>query len=149
MDLSCTIIPAYFLNHFLTRLPIIGEIIFGGKNDGLFATNLQLRGPLTEPKISGNPIRTFMPGILKKFIHEEEKLSFQRKIKALEKQKSAQISKSDNAPNVSLIKREPEPSQNATSSTGKTENKLLGVGKLPKEVVSKAPCTGSQPVKRQ
>ncbi len=67
IDVKGTIVPAYFFNTALTRIPIIGTLLSGGeKHGGVFAANYTMTGNLKEPDISTNPLSVLAPGFLRK-----------------------------------------------------------------------------------
>ncbi len=65
LDLQGTIVPAYAVNSLLGRLPVVGDILVGGKGGGIFAANYKIEGPLEDPKVSINPLSTLAPGFLR------------------------------------------------------------------------------------
>ena len=63
------IIPAYSLNKLLgiSNIPLVGEIITGGKDEGLISVNYNLEGSLNKKaKIKINPFSTLTPSFLRK-----------------------------------------------------------------------------------
>jgi len=68
MNLNGTVVPAYTLNTIISRIPIIGTILMGGKGEGLFAVNYRISGTRDDPKVEFNPISAITPGILRKLI---------------------------------------------------------------------------------
>lgn len=72
IDVAGNVIPAYFLNRLITSIPILGRLIAGSKDDGLFATRFYVKGPLKDPKVSANPLQIITPGFLKEQFQEEE-----------------------------------------------------------------------------
>lgn len=67
-DLSGTIVPAYTINRVLGNIPILGRILTGGENEGVFAANYVVRGPLEDPQVSVNPLSALAPGFLRNLI---------------------------------------------------------------------------------
>ena len=65
-DLKGTVIPAYTLNSVFGKLPILGQVLTGGKNEGVFAMNYTLSGPSENPKIGVNPLSALTPGFLRR-----------------------------------------------------------------------------------
>lgn len=65
MDIGGTIIPAYALNAALGEVPIVGEILMGGKGQGLFGLNYALKGTMREPRFLVNPVSAIAPGFLR------------------------------------------------------------------------------------
>ncbi len=68
MNLNGTVVPAYTLNTIISRIPIIGTILMGGKGEGLFAVNYRISGTRDDPKVEFNPMSAITPGILRKLI---------------------------------------------------------------------------------
>lgn len=60
------LIPAYFLNRFLTNIPLVGPVVFGGKDDGLLATRFYVEGPFSDLKVKANPFQMLTPGLFKR-----------------------------------------------------------------------------------
>lgn len=67
LDLSGTFVPAYGLNNALNRVPVLGTILGGGQNEGIFAVNFRITGRLSQPTLSINPLSAVAPGVLRKF----------------------------------------------------------------------------------
>jgi hypothetical protein len=66
MDIGGTIIPAYELNAALGEVPLLGQILVGGKGQGLFGLNYALKGTMKEPKFLVNPVSAIAPGIFRR-----------------------------------------------------------------------------------
>lgn len=66
LDLSGTLVPAYTLNTVLGNIPVIGNLLMGGEGEGIFGANFRVAGPVSDPKISVNPLSALAPGILRK-----------------------------------------------------------------------------------
>lgn len=64
-DLDTTIIPAYALNSFLGRIPLIGHLFTAEKGGGLFAMRAHVYGKIDAPEVSVNPLSVFLPGFLR------------------------------------------------------------------------------------
>lgn len=67
LDLDGSLAPAYVLNSILGKIPLIGELLAGGKGEGLFAVNYAVDGNADDPKIMANPLSVFTPGFTRKF----------------------------------------------------------------------------------
>jgi len=68
MNLNGTVVPAYTLNTIISRIPIIGTILMGGKGEGLFALNYRIEGTREEPDVTFNAASALTPGILRKLV---------------------------------------------------------------------------------
>lgn len=65
-DISGTFVPAYTLNNAFSQVPIIGLILGGGRNEGLFALDFRISGQASAPTVTVNPLSAVAPGILRK-----------------------------------------------------------------------------------
>ncbi len=65
LDIGGTIIPAYALNAALGEVPVLGEILVGGKGQGLFGLNYALKGTMSAPQFLVNPVSAIAPGFLR------------------------------------------------------------------------------------
>lgn len=66
LELSGTLVPAYSLNSVLGNLPVLGPILLGGEGEGIFGANFKIAGPVSDPKITVNPLSALAPGVLRK-----------------------------------------------------------------------------------
>ncbi len=62
VDLRGTVVPAYFFNSLPGRMPLLGRLFSPEKGSGVFAANYALKGRLTEPSLSVNPLSALTPG---------------------------------------------------------------------------------------
>lgn len=67
MDITGTVIPAYGINAAVSDIPLLGEILTGGKGQGIFGLTYALGGTVNKPKFQVNPVSAIAPGILRKF----------------------------------------------------------------------------------
>lgn len=65
MNVHGTIVPSYTLNSVFGKIPLIGEVLAGGKDQGLFAARYTLKGTYEQPEISLNPLSILTPGFLR------------------------------------------------------------------------------------
>lgn len=70
IDVTGTIIPVSGLNTMLSAIPLVGDILTGGKDGGLIAATYTIKGPAQDPKVSVNPLSVLAPGILRKILFE-------------------------------------------------------------------------------
>jgi hypothetical protein len=68
IDIRGTYIPAYGLNNFLARVPVLGYIFGGNPNEGVVGVNFSIAGPASRPVLNVNPMSAVMPGFLRKII---------------------------------------------------------------------------------
>ena len=66
VDLNGAFVPAYQLNSLVTGIPIVGVLLGGGKNEGIFAVNYRVTGPASAPTLTVNPLSGVTPGIFRK-----------------------------------------------------------------------------------
>lgn len=65
VEIDGTVVPNYTLNSVLGRVPLVGDILVGEKEGGVFAVAYTAEGPLRDPKISMHPMSALTPGILR------------------------------------------------------------------------------------
>lgn len=72
LKLHGTVIPAYFLNTLIAKIPLLGEVITGGKDEGLFGVTYTITGVYEKPDIQVNPLSAFAPGLIRKIFSSDE-----------------------------------------------------------------------------
>jgi len=65
MDVKGSVVPAYVINSILGNIPIIGDLLNGGKGQGLFAVDYKIQGPFEEPEVDANPLSALAPGFIR------------------------------------------------------------------------------------
>ena len=65
LDMQGTIVPAYFFNSLLGKIPLVGKLFSPERGGGLFAASYTLRGSLDNPDVSVNPLTALTPGFLR------------------------------------------------------------------------------------
>jgi len=63
--LQGTVVPFSVMNDVLNQIPLIGDLITGGENQGVLAVSYKIDGPLASPTVSVNPISLLTPGFLR------------------------------------------------------------------------------------
>lgn len=63
--LSGVVVPAFALNNLLSNVPLLGPLLTGGKDGGLFAISYQLHGPFDDLKTDVNMMSAVTPGALR------------------------------------------------------------------------------------
>jgi len=58
-------VPAYLFNNFIGNIPLIGNLLLGGKGEGLFAVTYRASGALDQPDLAVNPLSMLAPGFLR------------------------------------------------------------------------------------
>ncbi|KQQ07150.1 YhdP family protein [Methylorubrum extorquens] len=61
-----TFVPLYGLNNVVAQVPLFGPLLAGGSNEGLFAVNFNVSGPIAKPTVNVNPLSAVAPGFLRK-----------------------------------------------------------------------------------
>ena len=59
------VVPGFALNNLLSNVPLLGPLLTGGKDAGLFAVAYQLYGPLDDLRSSVNMMSALTPGALR------------------------------------------------------------------------------------
>ena len=65
INVKGTIVPAYFFNTLLGRLPIVGRLFSPEPGGGLFAASYTVTGTTKDPDVSVNPLTALTPGFLR------------------------------------------------------------------------------------
>jgi hypothetical protein len=78
IDLVGVISPAYALTGLVDSIPLIGDILTGGKGEGIFAMTFKVTGSLDDPNISVNPLSLLAPGFLRNVFSGRTKLPNER-----------------------------------------------------------------------
>jgi uncharacterized protein YhdP len=68
IDVAGTFIPAYSVNNLLGQIPLVGVLLGGGRNEGVFAISYRAEGALNDPKLTVSPLSAIAPGILRKIL---------------------------------------------------------------------------------
>jgi hypothetical protein len=63
------VVPAFALNNLLSNVPLLGPLLTGGKDAGLFAISYQLHGPLDDLKTDINMMSAVTPGALRELFN--------------------------------------------------------------------------------
>ena len=66
IDVTGTLVPVYGLNSFLGAVPILGDILVSKKGEGIFGLTYAMKGNLSEPNVSVNPLSVLTPGIFRR-----------------------------------------------------------------------------------
>ena len=59
------VVPAFALNNLLSNVPLLGPLLIGGKDSGLFAISYKLEGPFGDLKSDINMMSAITPGALR------------------------------------------------------------------------------------
>jgi hypothetical protein len=52
----------------LTKIPLVGVLLSGGQNDGVFGVSYRVHGPMSGPTLTVNPLSAIAPGILRRIL---------------------------------------------------------------------------------
>lgn len=66
IDLTGVVVPAYSINDFLNKIPLLGTILTGGPGEGLIAVSYSVKGAVEDPQVAVNPLTALTPGFLRK-----------------------------------------------------------------------------------
>lgn len=66
VDMKGTVIPAHTLNTVFGKIPLLGNLLLGGKNEGIIAISYYASGSSDDPKILVNPLSALTPGFLRR-----------------------------------------------------------------------------------
>ena len=69
--LGGVVVPAFALNNLLSNVPLLGPLLTGGKDGGLFAISYQLHGPLDDLKTDVNMMSAITPGALRELFNAQ------------------------------------------------------------------------------
>lgn len=67
IDIAGTIIPAYALNAAIGDIPLVGDILTGGRGQGIIGVTFALGGTVDKPSFQMNPMSAVAPGFLRLF----------------------------------------------------------------------------------
>ncbi len=71
LALQGTVVPMSEVNSMLSSIPLVGDILTGGKKgSGIFAATYSIKGATSNPDVSINPLSVLTPGILRRILFE-------------------------------------------------------------------------------
>lgn len=70
IDISGTFVPMSEVNKFVSNIPIIGQLLTGGKNGGVIAATYAMKGDSENPSVFINPLSVLTPGFLRSILFE-------------------------------------------------------------------------------
>ena len=65
LNLNGVLIPSYYANSFIKKIPLIGDALVGGKGEGLIGVRYGIKGSFTNNRITTNPLSLLTPGFLR------------------------------------------------------------------------------------
>ncbi len=66
LRIAGTVIPAQGISNVIDDIPLFGQILTGGKNEGVFGVTFAMGGTIKNPKYQVNPLSAIAPGIFRK-----------------------------------------------------------------------------------
>lgn len=72
VDLSGTIAPMSEINSLIGGIPLIGDILAGGKDGAIIAATYAIKGDADNPRVLVNPLAALTPGILRRLLFEDQ-----------------------------------------------------------------------------
>jgi hypothetical protein len=92
IDIAGTITPAYALNAALGDIPLLGDIITGGKGQGIIGVTFAMSGNIDKPNFQMNPVSAVAPGFLRKFFEYSSRCEPMKPVKKTGKNAEQPIS---------------------------------------------------------
>ncbi len=71
-NLAGTVVPFSVINSVLNTIPLLGDLITGGKDEGVLAVAYTITGNLGKPDISVNPISLLTPGFVRNLFFKDD-----------------------------------------------------------------------------
>ena len=68
IDVSGSFVPAYTVNTMLTKIPLVGVLLSGGENGGVFGINYRVHGSMSDATVSVNALSAIAPGIFHRIL---------------------------------------------------------------------------------
>ena len=68
-QLRGVVVPAFALNNLLSNVPLLGPLLTGGKDGGLFAISYSLEGPLDDLRSNVSMMSAVTPGVLREIFN--------------------------------------------------------------------------------
>ena len=76
MDISGTFVPMSQINGFVSKIPLIGGLLTGGKGGGIIAATYAMTGKTEDPSVFVNPLSVLTPGFLRSILFENNTTIF-------------------------------------------------------------------------
>lgn len=71
-DIRGVLVPSYTINSALGRVPVIGDVLMGGENTGLFGINYRVSGQMDDPELQVNAASLLTPGFLRRIFGDQK-----------------------------------------------------------------------------
>ncbi len=79
LDISGTFVPISQINGLVNQIPLIGNLLTGGKNGGVIAATYAMKGKSDDPSVFINPLSVLTPGFLRSILFENNSSIFDDK----------------------------------------------------------------------
>jgi hypothetical protein len=79
INLQGQVIPVYVISRIIGAIPVIGDLLTGGENGGVFAATYQVKGPMAKPDVSVNPVSVLAPGIVRNILFTNPNITKEKK----------------------------------------------------------------------
>lgn len=70
VDVNGNVVPMSMVNDIISAIPIVGTLLSGGSDGGVFAATYTIKGPQSAPTVSVNPLSVLAPGIIRRILFE-------------------------------------------------------------------------------
>lgn len=70
LDMAGNVVPLSTVNNIISAVPLVGDLLTGGKNSSLVAVNYTMKGAAGDPDVFVNPLSILAPGILRRMLFE-------------------------------------------------------------------------------
>lgn len=70
ININGTMVPLSEINKFIGNIPLVGDLLTGGKDGGLVAATYTVKGKTEKPSVMVNPLSVLTPGILRRILFE-------------------------------------------------------------------------------
>jgi len=71
VDINGHVVPMSEINSLLSSIPLLGQLLSGGSDGGIFAATYTMTGSADKPKVSINPLSVLTPGIIRRILFED------------------------------------------------------------------------------
>ncbi len=65
LSIGGTLVPAYALNSFFGKIPVLGKVLGGAEGEGILGVSYRISGLTREPNVFVNPLSVLTPGIIR------------------------------------------------------------------------------------
>ncbi len=65
VGMTGTFVPAFAVNNLFSQVPVLGFLLGGASNEGLFAIKFRISGSASSPTLSVNPLSAIAPGFVR------------------------------------------------------------------------------------